>query len=413
MGGRQGLPRWQHRTGLFQPRAPAFWAYATLLAVTGVAALREQGLLHSLAPGSWTLAWALLVLYLLPMFLLIYLLDVYEREPLSLVVGALAWGAVAATTLAAPANAAWGTVLARLAGPDFAARWAAALTAPWVEETVKVAGVVLLYLIATDEFDDIMDGFVYGAMVGLGFAVVEDVLYFVATPGGGLGGVVAGFFVRVVASGLYGHVLYSGLTGMAVACFGARRANGSSARRLAMVAALFLVAVAAHSFWNSPWADLFPTRPRLLPVAVAQVLLAAAVKGLPFLALLVAMVILARRREAAWLQTAIGAEIGGPWLLPGELEVLLSTQRRRHARGYLRRHSGRQAAALLGRLQREQINLAMVRSRVQGDDHPDLARQRQLCITLRNAVLAFPGATLPAPERSRPRPPRRARPTAP
>ena len=37
----------------------------------------------------------------------------------------------------------------------------------------------LIYLIARSELNRIMDGFVYGAMVGLGFAVVEDVLYFV------------------------------------------------------------------------------------------------------------------------------------------------------------------------------------------------------------------------------------------
>ena len=43
--------------------------------------------------------------------------------------------------------------------------------APFVEETLKAVGVVLIYLIARDEMDVMMDGFVYGAMIGLGFAI--------------------------------------------------------------------------------------------------------------------------------------------------------------------------------------------------------------------------------------------------
>jgi RsiW-degrading membrane proteinase PrsW (M82 family) len=88
-----------------------------------------------------------------------------------------------------------------------------------VEETLKAVGVVLIYLIARSEVNGVIDGFVYGAMVGLGFAVVEDVLYFVAQFGASPAGVIGGFFVRVLASGLYGHVLYTALTGMGIAWF--------------------------------------------------------------------------------------------------------------------------------------------------------------------------------------------------
>ena len=82
------------------------------------------------------------------------------------------------------ANGGWGLTVARLGGPEFAARWTAALTAPFVEETLKGCGVVMIYLIARDEIDDVMDGFVYGAVCGLGFAIVEDVFYFMSVFGG-------------------------------------------------------------------------------------------------------------------------------------------------------------------------------------------------------------------------------------
>ena len=162
------LPRWACRASLFQPHEPAFWLYVLLLVGTGLLALGQQRALREMSPSGWALSWLLLALYVVPMFLLVYLLDAYEREPLSLVVGALLWGAVAATSLAGLANHDWGAVVARLLGPDVASRWTPALTATLVEETLKALGVVLIYLIARSEINGVVDGFVYGAMVGLG-----------------------------------------------------------------------------------------------------------------------------------------------------------------------------------------------------------------------------------------------------
>jgi hypothetical protein len=58
----------------------------------------------------------------------------------------------------------------------------------------------------------------------------------------------------------------------------------------------------------------------------------------------------------------------------------------------MRARAGEQAARLLGRLQREQVNLAMVRSRVGSDEDPALLRQRAMCRSLRDALEAIPGA---------------------
>jgi protease PrsW len=381
------LPRWECQTSLFQLREPAFWLYLLLLLGTGVLALAQQRSLREMAPSGWALSWLLLLLYLVPVFAVLYLLDAYEREPLSLLVGALAWGAVAATTLAGLANHDWGAVVARVGGPDLAARWTAALTAPLVEETLKAVGVVLIYLIARSELNGLLDGFLYGAMVGLGFAVVENVFYFVGQFGGQPSGVLAGFFVRVLASGLYGHVLYTGLTGMGIAWF-VTRTDQRPARRLLVAAGLCLVAVLAHFLWNSPLLNLFPTGD-LSPVEqLLAIPLAAAVKGVPFLVLVVLLVALARRQERRWLEAAAAGELGGPALHPEELAVLERPGRRWRARRALRRRSGRRAAALLKRLQREQLSLAMLRTRLPGDDAPDLVGQRQRIVQTRAALRA-------------------------
>lgn len=383
-------PRWGHRTSLFQFRQPAFYLYAILILLTGWFTIAQQNLFRQVAPEGWVLSWLLLLLYALPVFLLVYFLDLYEREPISLVIGAFLWGAVAATTLAILANIGWGALIARSLDPDVAARWVPALTAPWTEEIVKAAGVVLIYLIARSEIDDIMDGFVYGALVGLGFAVIENVFYFIAVFGGETEGVLVGFFLRVIASGLYGHVLYTGLSGIGIAYFVTRRGEASLGKRLGVAVGLFVLAMVAHFLWNSPLMDFFP-EPPFDGVEFAQVLLATAVKGLPFLVFLLVMVRLARRRENRWLHAALAGEVGQDGIDEEEMAVLNSPREQRRARQEMARRAGRAAADLLKRLQKQQVNLAMVATRVDAE-HPDLLRQRAYCKALRDALHAEPGA---------------------
>jgi protease PrsW len=390
-------PRWGYKTGLLQIRQPAFWLFVVLLSLAGLLTLFEQIAFLARAPVGWLLSWALLALYGVPMFLLIYLLDLYEREPLSLVFGAFLWGGGAATAMAGIANVGWGLVVLVAGGPEFASRWSAALTAPLVEETLKGMGVVLIYLIARSEVDDTMDGFVYGAMVGLGFAVVEDVFYFIARFGGSIGAVILGFFIRVVASGLYSHVLWSGLTGMGIGYFVGRRQEASLPRRLGVAILLFAVAVAGHFLWNSPFLDLFPRE--LTTVGdLALVVWASAVKGLPLLAFVLVMVTLARRREHRWLRAALVSEVGREGILEEEITTLSSPRRRRRARRDIARRAGPSARRLLKRLHKAQVSLAMIATRVSRDDDPDLVGQRRYCRALREA-LAVSINPLPAPPR--------------
>jgi RsiW-degrading membrane proteinase PrsW (M82 family) len=384
-----------HHTRFFQPRLPAFWLYSVVVALTGVVAIAEQNLFRELSPEGWALSWGLVILYAAPVAVLVYLLDLYEREPISLLFAAFVWGAVAATTLSAIGNAGWGIVVARVGGPEFASRWTAALTAPFVEEILKGIGVVLIVLIARDEVDDLMDGFVYGALCGLGFAVVEDVFYFIAVFGGDVEGVLQGFFVRVIASGLYSHVLYTGLVGMAVGIVTTRRDDRPLRERLRPAGLLAGAAVLGHLVWNSPILEFFPAQPWegaewfMIPLATA-------VKGLPLLLFVVLAIRLAHARERRWLHETLASELDTDSVTPRELAILESPRRRLRARRELRRRAGERAEGLLKRIQREQVNLAMVRSRVASDDDPALIRQRAVCRSLRDALEAIPGASVAA-----------------
>lgn len=386
-------PHWGYQTSLFQWHQPAFWLFALLLLGAGILTLIEQSAFLSYTPGGFVLSWFLLALYAVPLAWLIYGLDLYEREPLSLVIGAFLWGAVAATSLSALGNTGWALVILNLFGPEFTNKWVAALTAPWVEELMKGVGVVLIYLIARREIDDVMDGFVYGAMVGLGFTVVEDVFYFIGVFGGETTGILTGFYLRVIASGLYGHVLYTGLVGMGIAYFVRHRHDKTMGQRFGVGAGLAALAVFAHFLWNSPLLDFFPDMPwtagdwLLIPLATA-------VKGVPLLVVVVLMVRLAHRREHRWLESALHGEVGRGGLTAEELEVLKDPGARKRARREMRARGGTAAMATLKRMHREQMNLAMVATRVPDAEHPDLVRQRELCASLRERLpkAATPGA---------------------
>ena len=387
-------PRWGHRTSLWQFHQPAFWLFAILLLLGLYNVIREQALFLQVSPSGLALSWVLLALYGIPVILLILFLDLYEREPISLMVGAFLWGAVVATSASGVANNGWGLVIEGLADPTFAAQWTPALTAPWVEETVKGLGVVMIYLIARGEMDDIMDGLVYGALVGLGFAIYEDVFYFIGVFGGSVGGVLIGFFVRVIASGLYGHILWTGLTGIGIAYFTSRRGEASLGRRLAIAIGLFVIGILGHVLWNSPLLDLFPAE--LTDVGdYIQIVIAALVKGIPMLVFVVLMISLARRREHRWLRHALASEVGQGGIDEHDLHVLESPSRRRRARRDVAARGGPVAASAMRRLHREQINLAMIVTRVHDDSHPDLLRQREYCRSLRDWLARY----RPSPQR--------------
>src|SRR5262249_57330015 len=62
-------------------------------------------------------------------------------------------------------------------GPDAAMLLSAPISAPIAEEIVKALGVMLLFWFLRDEFDNMRDGIVYGALVGVGFNWFESAGY--------------------------------------------------------------------------------------------------------------------------------------------------------------------------------------------------------------------------------------------
>ncbi|MBM4409442.1 MAG: PrsW family intramembrane metalloprotease [Chloroflexi bacterium] len=390
------VPDWGNQTSVFQTRQPAFWLLAFLLVVTGVIWLGRELELLQAAPTAWLLSIGLLALYAIPVFAAVYFLDLFEREPLSLVAAALIWGGVVSIALAGPTNTAWLQILQKTMGPQFAAEWGPALVGPAVEETLKFIGIITIWLIARSEIDDIFDGFVYGAMIGLGFTVVEDVHYFIrfaAQGGSEIGPVLYGYFIRVIAGGLYTHVLFTGIAGMGFAYY-LTRLDQPRDRRLMFAIGGFALAVFAHFFWNSPMLGfLLGNDPG--PI---NWLLYATVKGLPFFVFLVLMARLAHRRETRWFEAAVSQHIGGDALTPEDVKTLSDIRSRRRARKEMGRRKGPEGERLAGRLQSAQLSLAMMATRT-GTTVDDVDRQVDIISGIRADIAKLPdvsAAVVPA-----------------
>jgi len=105
---------------------------------------------------------------------LVWWMDRYEREPVWAIAVCFLWGAFGATTLGGTANYVIGATL----GLDFDGLILPVLVAPLTEEPAKA--LILLGIMTARPFDNTTDGFVYGAITGLGFAAAENLQYFQA-----------------------------------------------------------------------------------------------------------------------------------------------------------------------------------------------------------------------------------------
>ncbi len=160
-----------------------------------------------------------------PALLVLWLFVIADSrpEPARIVMGAVFFGALS-TILAVVVELLLQKIIPLAGNPWLKSYQDALLFAAAPEEAIKVSLIMLLSLRARD-FDEPMDGVVYGAAVGLGFAALENVLYLLgdsahwqslavvrgvlSVPFHGAVGVIAGAFIARArfgrAFGAHGH----------------------------------------------------------------------------------------------------------------------------------------------------------------------------------------------------------------
>lgn len=226
-----------------------FFAVCAILTIElntliGVQVIANGGLFNVLAA---------LTIPLLPAFgiaLLINFMDRFEQEPWFLRLGAFLWGAIIAIPPAFFVERAVDHILSAphfggLTGPVGALIVSVlrGLNAGATEETIKGAGLLVLLFVLRDEFDNITDGIIYGALIGAGFAMVENFGYFATGSRQSLPYLIVG---RI----LLGWLDHSTFT----ACFGAglgyARQSRSRWKKLVIPIAAYLLSVLLHSLFD-------------------------------------------------------------------------------------------------------------------------------------------------------------------
>ncbi len=174
--------------------------------------------------------------------------EYYEREPWTRIFAVFIWGAVFGVILAllfsyiliflfdvvAPEG-----VYSAVEGNEYYYGFLlAVIIAPFAEEAAKGLGVYT----AGRDLDEVEDGLVYGAAVGLGFAATENLLYEYNALALGIGAFIATAVIRSISSALL-HASATSITGYGI---GRRKIWGSRYR----VIPFYLLAVGMHALFN-------------------------------------------------------------------------------------------------------------------------------------------------------------------
>ena len=167
--------------------------------------------------------------------LLVYRYDMYEREPwyMILLAVALGWGAMWLIGFAE------GWTLDRFGAEPRPDLIVAAVAASH-EELIRLAVVILLAIVLPGQFNDPMDGIIYGSIIGVGMAIDESIFYLRLDPAAGPM-LPPAEVIRVT-----GHLLMGGITGFAIGMARMRMRGWPLA-----LAVCLAVSMSLHFLWDA------------------------------------------------------------------------------------------------------------------------------------------------------------------
>ncbi|MBW3660534.1 MAG: PrsW family intramembrane metalloprotease [Gemmatimonadetes bacterium] len=249
-----------------------------------------------------------------PFYLLLALwIDRYEKEPVGMLALAFLWGATVAAFFSFLFNTVSALLLGEMSGsPQAAELGGAVLSAPFSEELSKGVALFILYFWKRNEFDNITDGIIYAAMVGLGFAMTENVLYYGRAIQTGFAGSLVTIGIRGVLAP-FSHPLYTAMTGI-----GLGLARESTNRMIKLAAPVLGLAMAMflHALWNLA-ASLGPALVFVYFLIMVPIFLA-----------LIGLVVYSLRREGGIIRRHLSPYAERGELSPAELETLSSVRGR-------------------------------------------------------------------------------------
>ena len=205
------------------------------------------------------------------------LLDRYDPEPGWALLLVFVWGATAACGFSATINSAVHASMGEVA--------ASVLSAPFVEEFFKALALFAMRYFWKREFDGVVDGIIYATFVALGFAAVENVVYY-ARAARQSGDALTGLFILRGLVTPWAHPLFTSMTGIG---FGVSRESTRPLLRWGAPLLGYVAAVFLHFVWNG--SSVFSTA-----VNVPLVVILLPLWFLFVVAFLVMVVVLVQRR---------------------------------------------------------------------------------------------------------------------
>ena len=350
--------------------------------VLGVGALAITVVLFLMGgPGGLVLTTLLAAVSFPALIAVCFWLDRYEPEPGRYRLAALGWGAVIAVLLSFVAEQLLFSVPGTTTFVD------TAITAPVVEEFGKGLFLLAVVIFRRHQLHGLLDGIVYAALVGIGFAFVEDILYYTSAlfEGGG-----AGLTVTFVLRGIMGpfaHPLFTSAIGVG---FGIAMSTRRPVLRWLAPLLGYLAAVLLHGTWNGStfWGA------RGFFVAYGAVML-------PLLLVVLAVAIWARVREGRMLTEGLQQTAQLGWTRPEEIRWVARLADRISSRGYAKRVGGRPAAQALRAYQQTLTEIAFLHLRGSNGTAPPDVNQR-MGLLLQHADALRPYVILPPPLTGRP-----------
>ena len=238
-------------------------------------------------------------------------LDRHEKEPWRLMGFVFGFGAVPAVLLALFAELAVQTPLAHYASPETLGVLFVAVAAPIIEELCKAVPLVAVYWYFRHEFDGLLDGLLYGSLAGFGFAMTENVFYFIRTftYDQALGWQVVA--LRAIVFGV-NHALYCSCLGLglAIAC-GSRRPSVRIVAPLLGLAA----GMALHMFHN-------------YSIVTSGTWLPAVFSNWTGALLWLGLVAVALRREGRWIREELAEEVEAGLISACDVRIVTQNRRR-------------------------------------------------------------------------------------
>ncbi|MFD0557788.1 RsiW-degrading membrane proteinase PrsW (M82 family) [Stackebrandtia endophytica] len=353
----------------YQPRRPMFWVYVGLMSIGGFNLAMLLFKYLELAPIALAISMVINAVLAWLFLKLINWIDLFEREPLSLLVAGMGWGGIVATGFAIHANDQLITAVMKLDLDD----WGAAIAAPIDEELLKLIGVIVVMVIGRAYIHRAMDGLILGMMCGVGFEVVENILYGVQSAIADVNSDVAAAVTTGLARltfGVGGHLIFTGISGFGVGYVMTRR-DKSILNRFGVAFGLFAVAWGLHFLWDAPFEGLI-TGPLLkYPI------------------LLIAIFLLYRyaiRREWDWFSRTMAGQ-PDEVITKNEITAMRTLRGRRKARRKARRDGGMLKKRQLRYLQDAQLGLAIALDRSDDPDKdPAVAARREDIMVAREAL---------------------------